>query len=81
MYENKILINLYVLSLGNQYELFIPVNEKVGNIVKLLSTTLFDSINIDTNNKIFNMESGELYSNNTIIRDTSIINGSRLVLV
>ena len=40
MYDNKVLINLYVLSLGKNYELFLPVNEKIGNVSKLLNTTL-----------------------------------------
>ena len=34
MLENKILVNLYVLSLDKKYEVFIPINEKVGNITK-----------------------------------------------
>ena len=36
MFDNKLLINLYVLVLDKHFELFIPVDEKVGNIVKLL---------------------------------------------
>ena len=36
MLDNKVLVTIYVLSLGETYELFIPVNEKVGNISKLL---------------------------------------------
>ena len=42
MYENKILINMYILSLGKNFELFIPVNEKVGNIIKLLKSVFID---------------------------------------
>lgn len=40
MYDNKVLISLYVLSLGKNYELFLPVNEKVGNILSLLDKAL-----------------------------------------
>ena len=81
MLENKILVNLYVLSLDKKYEVFIPINEKVGNITKLLNTTMFDSIDFEKNNKIINIDSGELYLNNVLIRDTNIINGSKLLLI
>ena len=81
MLENKILVNLYVLSLDKKYEVFIPINEKVGNITKLLNTTMFDSIDFEKNNKIINVDSGELYLNNVLIRDTNIINGSKLLLI
>ena len=81
MLENKILVNLYVLSLDKKYEVFIPINEKVGNITKLLNSTMFDSINYEKNNKIINVNSGEIYNNNVLIRDTDIINGTLLLLV
>lgn len=81
MLENKVLINLFILSLGKNYELFIPINEKIGNVSKLLNTTLFDSINFDKNCRLFNIDSGLIYNNNQIIRDTDIRNGTRLLLV
>ncbi len=81
MYDNKVLINLYVLSLGKNYELFLPVNEKIGNVSKLLNTTLFNSINPDKNYILINIDNGWVYKNNDIIRNTDIRNGTRLILV
>lgn len=81
MFDNKILVSLYVLSLGETFEMFIPVNEKVGNITKLLNTTLFDSINFEKNNRILNLDTGEVYKNNDIVRDTSINNATKLMLI
>ncbi len=81
MYDNKVLINLYVLSLGKNYELFLPVNEKVGSVSKLLNTTLFNSINPDKNYILVNIDNGLVYKNNDIIRNTDIRNGTRLILV
>ena len=49
MFENKVLVNLYILSLGKNFELYLPVNEKVGNISKLLNTTMFDTIDTSIN--------------------------------
>ena len=81
MFDNKILVNLYVLSLGKSTEVFVPVNEKVGTISKLLNTTLFDSIDFEKNNKIINVETGMLYQNNDLVRNTDIKNGTRLLLL
>lgn len=81
MYDNKVLINLYVLSLGKNYELFLPVNEKIGNVSKLLNTTLFNSINPDKNYILINIDNGMVYKNNDIIRNTDIRNGTKLILV
>ena len=81
MLENKVLITVYVLSLGETYELFIPVNEKVGNISKLLNTTLFDSINFSKNYILLNIETGVVYNNNVLVRDTDINNDTKLMLM
>ena len=44
MYENKVLVSIYIVSLSKNFEIFVPVNEKVGNIVKLLNSILIDAI-------------------------------------
>lgn len=81
MYDNKVLINLYVLSLGKNYELFLPVNERIGNVSKLLNTTLFNSINSEKNYILINIDNGLVYKNNDLIRNTDIRNGTKLILV
>ena len=81
MYENKILVNIYVLSLSKNCEIFIPVNEKVGNITKLLANVLLDSINTSGNSIIMNADTGVCYKNNDLIRNTDIKNGCKLVFL
>ncbi len=81
MYENKVLVNIYIVSLSKNFEIFIPINEKVGNIVKLLSSILIDSIDFSRNNIIMNMDSGVCYKNNDIVRNTDIRNDTKLVLL
>ena len=81
MFENKVIVNLYILSLGMSYEIYLPVNEKVGNISKLINTNMFDSINMEKNYSILNVEDGTCYKKNVLIRDTNIKNGTKLLLV
>ncbi|MDD6272686.1 MAG: hypothetical protein ACI33S_04220 [Bacilli bacterium] len=80
MYDNKILVNIYVLSLSKNCEIFIPVNEKVGHITKLLANIL-DSINTSGNSIIMNADTGVCYKNNDLIRNTDIKNGCKLVFL
>ena len=81
MLENKVLVNIYIVSLDEKMEMFLPVNEKVGNISKLLNTTLFDSIDFEKNNSILNVDTGVVYNNNDLIKKTDIRNGTNLMLV
>lgn len=81
MYENKVLVSIYIVSLSKSFEIFIPINEKVGNIAKLLSNTLIDSIDLSRNNVVMNMDSGVIYKNNDIVRATDIRNDTKLVLL
>ncbi len=81
MFENKVLVNLYILSLGTNFEIYIPVNEKVGNISKLINSTMFDSIDMEKNFTILNVEDGTCYKKNDLVRNTNIKNGTKLLLV
>ena len=81
MYENKILVNIYILSLSQNYEMFIPVKEKVGHLANLLNSIMMDSIDPDKTIMIINADSGKCYKNNDLIRETDIVNGTKLVLI
>ena len=81
MFDNKLFINLYVLILDKHFELFVPVDEKVGNIVNLLDRSLLDMFSKNKNFSLLNVYSGNLYKNNDIVRNTDIQNGSKLILI
>jgi len=81
MFDNKLFINLYVLVLDKHFELFLPVDEKIGNIVKLLDKTLLDVYSNNRDFSLLNLYSGNLYRNNDIVRNTDIQNGARLILI
>lgn len=81
MFDNKLLINLYVLSLGKEFEVYMPVNEKIGNISRLLNSSMFEVADEKKNYILFNAESGVSYNNNDIVRNTDIKNGSKLILI
>lgn len=83
MFDNKLLINLYVLALDKKFELFIPVDEKVGNIVNLIDKSLVTPFKKGKIKQfvLLNLYSGNIYKNNDIIRKTDIKNGTKLILI
>lgn len=81
MFDNKLLINLYVLVLDKHFELFVPVDEKVGNVIKLLDRSLLNMIPNDKKYAILNLYSGKVYNNNELIRNTDFQNGTKLILI
>lgn len=85
MMNDKVLIKLYVPELDEIYELFIPVNEVVWKIVKLISKSVNDLSfgNFPANKKflLMNKKSGYIYQMSEIIIKTDIRNSSELILL
>ena len=83
--ENKVLINLIVPELDSDFDVFIPVNEQVWKIKKLLLKSVSDlsTISLDMNRDyiLLNKNSDIIYKNNEIIINTDIRNGSELILI
>ena len=61
--------------------MFIPVNEKVGHIANLLNNVMSDCFDSNKVILILNVDNGKCYKNNELVRDTDIVNGTKLVLI
>jgi len=81
VFDNKLLVDLYVLMLDQHFEIFIPVDEKVGNIVNLLDKSLLAMISSNKKFALLNLYSGNVYKNNDVVRNTDIKNGTKLMLM
>ena len=85
MNKNKILIELSVPSIEKSYDIFIPINKKIGTMKKLIEESLVELseeayiIKEDTN--LYSQETGKIYDVNTSIKDTDLKNGSRVILI
>lgn len=83
--KNKVLIELLVPDIGKIYNLYIPVNRKVGNIISLLNKALLELSNgtfVGTNiTGLYNRETGERYAVNVLVRETNIRNGTSLIII
>ena len=83
--DNKVLVNLSVPEVGKTYDLYLPVNRKIGNIILLLNKTINELTNgeypIANNNGLFNADTKELYNVDVLLFNTNIRNGTRLILI
>lgn len=83
--KNKLLIELVVPELDETFDIYIPINRKIGNVIGLLNKSLFEFTNgsFQGNEKtmLYDRETGEMYHVNILVRETNIKNGSRVVLL
>jgi len=85
MNKNKILIELEIPLIEKKYDLFIPINKKVGTIKTLIEDALIDltdnAYTPKEESNFYSKETGEIYDVNKTIRDTDLKNGSRIILI
>lgn len=83
--DNKVLVTIIVPLIEKKYEVFLPANKKIGEIVSLLSKGLVEVSNgyyiITNKEKLYNRMTGKEYNNNQILRNTDIRHGTWLVLM
>lgn len=83
--KNKVLVELIVPEIDKNYEIYLPINKKIGNIINLLNKAVSELSNGEflksNTNSLYNVDTLEKYSSNVLLINTSIRNGSRLVLI
>ena len=83
--KNKILIDLVVPEIDQKYNIYIPVNKRIGNIIILLNKVVTELSNgiYEGNEKtsLYNKNTNERYAINALVRETNIRNGTVLVLI
>ena len=85
MNKNKILICLYIPLIEKKYDLYIPINKKVGTIKKLIEEGLLEITEndyvISPETNFYSKDTGPVYDVNQTVKDTDLKNGSRIILV
>ncbi len=83
--DNKVLVTIIVPLIEKKYEVFLPANKKIGEIVTLLSKGLVEVSNgyyiITNKERLYNRLNGKEYNNNQILKNTDIRHGTWLVLM
>lgn len=83
--DNKVLVSLFVPEIGNNYDIYLPVNKKIGNIIILLNKAINELSNgnykLDSNNLLYNVETKQIYNPDILLANTNIRNGTKLLLI
>lgn len=83
--KNKVFVKIIVPEIDSEYDVYLPVNKKMGNIINLLNKAICEMTNgelpISSDNIIYNRSTSERYSPDILLLNTNIRNGSVLVLV
>ena len=83
--DNRVLVNLLVPEIGNNFDVFLPVNKKIGNIIILLNKALNEltggDYKLDSNNLLYNVETKKIYEFDVLLANTDIRNGTKLLLI
>lgn len=81
--KNKVLINVYVVKLDKNYDIYIPLDLPVGEIATLIckaANILSDNqLNTNAGYAIMDGNSGTFYDLNTLVSNTNIRNGKQII--
>ena len=83
--SNKVLVELVIPILEESFDVYIPVNLKLGNVIELCSKAVSDLsggyFTISDTSVLYNGYTGVQYGVDILVRNTDIRNGTRLILM
>jgi len=83
--KNKFLIELIVPDIDEKFNLFIPINKRIGNIIVLLNKSVCELTNGayigSEKSSLYDKKTGKKYEINELVRNTDIKHGSSLILM
>ena len=83
--KNKVLVELIVPTIESRFDLYLPINKRIGNIITLLNKTVSELSDgcYEGNNTtaLYNRETNEKYDVNSLLYNTNIRNGTTLILL
>ena len=83
--KNKVLVNINIPEIDKDYDVYLPINKKIGNIIDLLNKTINEltdgEYELSKCNKLYNVYTKECYTSDILLANTNIRNGTLLVLL
>lgn len=85
MDSNKILLEVFIPLIEEEYDVFVPVNKTMGTIKKIIEKGIIDlsdhgyTMKEDTN--LYSKETGDIYNVNLKLTETDLKNGSQVILI
>ena len=83
--NSKVLVKLIIPEIDMTYDVYLPVNKKIGNIIYVLIKAIHELSNnvypINETAMLYNVDTSEKYNSNILLANTNIRNGTKLVLI
>lgn len=82
--DNKVNVDLIVPSIGERYNIFIPVNKTIGEVIVILNNTINNMTGyfpVVNNLSILDVVSNKIYESNVDVKSAGIKNGAILALI
>ena len=83
--NNKVLVRVYVPLFEEKYDVFIPLNKKICNVIKLLSKAIYElsegNYNPEVMPTLYNRETAIPYKMSINVKEAHIKNGTELILM
>ena len=84
MKDNKVNVDLIVPSIGERFNIFIPVNKTIGEVIVILNKTINeinDSFPMSNKLSLLDIIDNKIYDLNTEVINSGIKNGTILALI
>lgn len=81
---DKILVTIYVLSIDEQFDIFLPISKSVSYVLDYIQDSIVDLSNnnyIKKENALLYLSDGLIVNPNNTVKYSGIKNGSKLCLV
>ena len=82
---NKVLVKLYVPKIEEQYDILVPLNRRIYNVIKLLNKAIYELSGgyYKPNEKhiLYDKLTAKPYDLNASVKETNIRNGKEIVLI
>ena len=82
---NKYLVDVYLPASGEHFDVFLPINKFIGEVISLLADIAVslsgNSFKRTTDTVLINAANGEVYNFNDTVFDAGIRNSTKLILI
>lgn len=83
--NNKVLVSLAIPEVDKNYDVYLPINKKIGNIINLLNKAISELTDgeyvLSNSNVLYNTITKEKYPSDILLANTNIRNGTSLILL
>lgn len=83
MNSNKILIQIYLPLFEEEYDVFVPINKRIGTIKQLFEKFVVEqnpNYKIRENTNFYSRDTGKTLDVQVLVKDSELKNGSRVIL-